>query len=630
MDNENKNKRNVNRANTKPRADKPTNGKKSFGKPTYAPKTDKPRFGDKPNGERTYAKKPYGDKPNGERTYAKKPYGDKPNGERTYSKKPYGDKPNGERTYAKKPYGDKPNGERTYAKKPYGDKPNGEHTYAKKPYGDKPNGERTYAKKPYGDKPKDTARRDEAPRAKFRTEDKPAAPRQTPKAQNGFDARRVALNALSDVNRVGSYASLALDKRLRECYLSPEDKRLATSIFYAAVENRLYIEYALSGFKKVPAEPIIEDILQIACAQILFLDRVPAHAAVDEAVKQTRVFGRDEASGFVNAVLRSLLRAIEADELKLPDTETEPSKYLSIKYSVPEHVIDMLTEAYGFETAAKIVSYRPSQRLETVRFNSLRTDANAFEAFMDKRGWTWRKSQVEGAYLVERAGNLATDPDFFDGLFTVQGESSMLAACAVEAKPGMTILDACAAPGGKSAVMCEMMRLTGRVHAWDVHEHRVELIKALAKRLRLDNIRPAVRDASVHREDLDGTLDAVLIDAPCSGLGVMVDKPDVKFKVTDESVKSLEVTQRDILNACCPYVKKGGLLVYSTCSILPRENEKQIEAFLLNHPEFKLDTDDKWLPDSLKHRFKGGMLSLIQSRDGVEGFFIARLRRTNL
>ena len=549
-----------------------------------------------------------------------------------------GKKPFEKKTYDKKPreFGAKREG-KPFDKKPREfDKKSEGKSFDRKPREfDKKNEGKPFDRKPRDfDKKNEGKPFDRKPREVDKKNDSKSFDRKPREAKNGkgsgMDARRVALNALADVNRVDAYASLALDKRLREATLSPEDRRLATNIFYQAVENKLYIEYVLKDFVKVKPEPVVEDILHIACAQILFMDRIPDHAAVDEAVKQTRAFGREEASGFVNGVLRSLLRAIEADEIKLPDTEAEPVKYLSVRYSVPETVIDRLIQAYGFETAAEIVSYRPMERLETVRPNLMKTDYVSFESFMDRRGWSWRKGTVDGAYLIERAGNLAGDPDFYDGLFSIQGESSMLSARAVEAKPGMTILDACAAPGGKSALMCEMMRGTGRVHAWDVHEHRVDLIKAMGKRLKLDNLRPAARDASVLREELMGAMDAVLIDAPCSGLGVMTDKPDLKYRVTDESITSLIQMQKKILGACASYVKRGGLLVYSTCSILPEENEKQIEAFLLSHPEFKMETKDTYLPDSLKPRLQNGMLSLIQSRDGVEGFFIARMRRTDL
>ena len=623
-------------------------GEKTYGKKPFSGKN----AGKKPYGEKSFDKKPrdFEKKPYGEKSFDKKPrdFEKKPYGEKSFDKKPrdFEKKPYGEKSFDKKPkdFEKKPYGEKSFDKKPkdFEKKPYGEKNFDKKPFGERdfdrrpPRGDRPFGKKPADHPGRDgefrpfAERPDVSERAVHPVESDGFRKERAPRSAAYADARRVALNALSDVNRADAYAALALDKRLREAKLSPEDRRLATSIFYAAVENRLNIEYVLRDFLKTPPEAAVEDILHIACAQILFLDRIPAHAAVDEAVKQTRSLGRDEASGFVNGVLRSLLRAIEADEIRYPDTETEPIQYLSVKYSVPTPVIERLVSDYGFETAAEIVSFRPAERLETVRPNLMRMDENSFEAYMDKRGWNWRRGVVPGAYLVERAGNLAADPDFYDGAFSVQGESSMLAARAVEPKPGMTVLDACAAPGGKSALMCELMRGTGRVHAWDVHEHRVELLKAMGKRLRLDNLRTAARDASVFREELEGQMDAVLIDAPCSGLGVMLDKPDLKYRVTDESIASLVETQKRILEACCPYVKPDGLLVYSTCSILPEENEKQVKEFLLNHPEFKADLGDSWVPDGLKARFENGMLRLLPSRDGVEGFFIARMRRVKM
>ena len=203
----------------------------------------------------------------------------------------------------------------------------------------------------------------------------------------------------------------------------------------------------------------------------------------------------------------------------------------------------------------------------------------------------------------------------------------MLAAYAVNAKPGMQILDACAAPGGKTCLMAETMKGAGRVYAWDLHEHRAELIRAAAKRLELDNIRAQARDASKRNENLDLSMDAVLIDAPCSGLGVMGDKPDIKYRLTNETIEALIPIQKQILETCSAYVKPGGLLVYSTCTIIPEENAGQIASFLAAHPEFEADNDASWLPEALRDGCQNGMIQLLPCRDGVEGFFIARLRR---
>lgn len=203
----------------------------------------------------------------------------------------------------------------------------------------------------------------------------------------------------------------------------------------------------------------------------------------------------------------------------------------------------------------------------------------------------------------------------------------MMACLALAPKRGMQVLDACAAPGGKACFLAELMGGTGRVQAWELHDHRTRLIAAQAKRLGLENVRPITRDASVPRPDMDSTMDAVLLDAPCTGLGTMADKPDVKYRVTEESAQELAHIQQKLLEAVAPMVKPGGVLVYSTCSVLKAENEEQIAAFLARHPEYKLDT----LPDTLPETFRaheGVGLQLLPGRDAeLSGFYIARLRR---
>lgn len=441
------------------------------------------------------------------------------------------------------------------------------------------------------------------------------------------EARRLALVALSDVARAGAYAGLALDKQLRASSISPEDKRLATSIFYSALENRLRIDYLLGQFLGRKPEPILEDILHIAVAQILFMDKIPDHAACDQAVRLTKRFGRESASGMVNGVLRNLMRARDAGELTYPDRTQFPVRYLSVMYSLPEPLVKRLVDAYGEAEAERMIAYRPDERVETVRPNALQMDDEAFEAYAARKGWSWRPGPVPGCLVLTRPGDLTGDPDFRAGAYSVQGPSSMLAALAMEPKPGMQILDACAAPGGKSCLMAERMNNTGRVYAWDLHPHRVELIKAAQARLGLDNLRPAVRDASVFRPDSEGVMDGVLVDAPCSGLGVMINKPDIKYRQSEQSIAGLVEAQRAILEACCRYVRPGGLLVYSTCTVLPEENGEQVRAFLARHPEFEPDLETGWLPEALRPLVREGTLQLQAHLNGMEGFFIARMRR---
>ena len=445
-----------------------------------------------------------------------------------------------------------------------------------------------------------------------------------------ISARDAALRALQDVVRGEAYASQALNRRLEEAGLKPEDSRLAAGLFYSAVENRLYIEHMLGKFMDQRPEPVVNDILHVAAAQILFMDRVPDHAAVDEAVKQVRAARREGFTGLVNGVLRNLIRARDAGTLSLPDREADPVAYLRARYSISAPAARRLIDAYGMDDAEAIAAWTPARRVETVRPNRLRMDADAFGQWLTAQGLAWQPGIVPDAFVVSDGGNLSAHAGYRQGLFSIQGQSAMLAAQAVQAKPGMQILDACAAPGGKTCLMAERMGTSGRVHAWDVHEHRVALIRAAVLRLGLENVRPAQRDASKAVDSMKLSMDAVLVDAPCSGLGVIADKPDIKYRQTEEGLSALPPLQRQILSACAGAVKVGGLLVYATCTILPDENQGVVRAFLEKHPNFEPDTGDDWLPEALKPRLVDGMLQILPHRDDMDGFFIARMRRKGI
>ena len=467
-----------------------------------------------------------------------------------------------------------------------------------------------YEKKPYG-----------------QMKAKPTPARQ-PAAVNtpSSNSRKVALEIFEDVVHKDAYAALSLDDRLRNANLSQLDKRFCASIVYRTIENLIRIDYALSFFLKdaEALEPQVRDILRISTCQLIFHDRIPENAIVDEAVKLTRNLGMEGLTGLTNAVLRALIRG--KDDIKWPGKE-EGARYLSIMYSVPLWLADRLMAAYGADTAEKICAYRNAAHYTVIRPNLMKLDDAGFEQLLTKKVWEVEKGLVPHAYRVRMASEMARDADYLAGNFSIQGESSMLSAQAVDVKRGMQVLDCCAAPGGKSAYLAEAMAGTGRVYAWDVHDHRVALIRATMKRLQLENIRPVVRDASVLKEDLIASMDAVLLDAPCSGLGVMDNKPDIKLRVTEASVQELTALQEKLLDVCCQYVKRNGTLVYSTCSLLPEENADQIRRFLSRHPEFALAP----LPVSFDEKFRSlyteNGLQLLPHRDGVEGFFIARMRK---
>ncbi|MDO4547271.1 MAG: 16S rRNA (cytosine(967)-C(5))-methyltransferase RsmB [Clostridia bacterium] len=442
------------------------------------------------------------------------------------------------------------------------------------------------------------------------------------------DARKLALYALSDVVRSKAYSTLTLDDHLRKSRLSLEDKRLATMIFYTALENRIRIEWVLAQFVDTMPKVAIEDILHVAAAQILFMDRIPDYAAVDMAVRQAKDLGLEVYAPFVNGTLRTLIRARDAGEIKYPDENEDIVKYLCVMHSLPEALTLRLIDDYGVDEARELIRYVPDERTQTVRPNLIKMNDAEFEKYLDTRRFEHTRGVAPHSWKIRGGGDLASDPGYKAGLFSIQGEGAMLAAYAVDPKYGWNVIDACAAPGGKSCLICELMGgNTGRVLAWDVNEKRTQLIRAAKDRLRLDNLRVAALDARKPRPDYEGQYDAVLIDAPCTGLGVMVNKPEIKYKVTNEGIESLKQIQSDILDACSDYVKPGGRLVYSTCTIIREENEKQIERFLSRNERYAPDLDDNWLPEELKPRFKNGMIQLMPHRDGMEGFFIARLKR---
>ena len=566
----------------KPRGDKPAYGEKK----SYGARSGKSAFGEKKN----FA--PRGDKP----SFSEKRFGEK----RDFA--PRGDKP---------AYGEKRSFSRSENRPAFGEKKEFVPRENRPAFGEK----RGFA--PRGDKPSFGEKRSFAPRTTERRAPRPA----------NLAPRRVALETLLDVSRSDAYASLALDKRLAQANRPRRDRAFVTQLVYGTLENRMTLDWRidqfLEGEKEI--EQTVREILRMGAYQLFYLDRVPDMAAVDESVSLTRAMGFEALTGLVNGVLRNMIRG--KNDVVWPKPQDDAVKYLSIMFSAPEALCEMLVKAYGEHDAMEILRYRPKDRTMTVRVNYLRCDDARLRSLFADDELDFEPGALEGVYKVHGAGDMTRMRAFQNGLFTIQGESSVLAARMVGAKPGQTVLDACAAPGGKTAVLSEMMNDTGRVYAWDTHAHRVELIRGTANRLKLENVRPAVKDASVPREDMAMTLDAALIDAPCSGTGVMTEKPDVKYRVTAEGVQSLCFTQAAILDAVAPMVKVGGTLVYSTCSILPQENEEQIKLFLARHPEYEVWRMGSELPEKLAaHEGEYG-LQMFAHRDGTDGFYVCRLRR---
>lgn len=612
-------------------------GERHYGKPAF----DK----NAPQGERRPFGRPAMKSEGGERRYGKPAFDrNAPQGERRPFGRPAAKPEGGERRYGKPAFDrNAPQGERRPFSKPFA-RPEGQEgaarfskpsfvpdTHEQEQTGGRPrfskqgfSQQRSYSSSARPTGPRPSFHRAGPGRTDFRSHGGAAA--RDEGTGLSADARKSAMLVLNRVLLDSGYAALSLDEHFDKVRLSQKDKRLCTRIVYLTLEHLNQLDFALDRFLEDPEkiEKRVRNILRLSAAQILLMDRVPESAAVNEAVKLTRDIGLEDLTGLVNGVLRNLIRGRQ--EIVWPQKD-EGLSYYRLMHSLPEWYAKTILEAYGQEEGEKLLSFEKQDHYISIRPNLQRVSEEKFEELIHKKVWEARPGILPGVWHVSGASDIARDNDFIDGLFSIQGEGSMVAAMAVKPKLGAQVLDACAAPGGKSAYIAEQMQGTGRVQAWDLHEHRVDLIQALADRLRLYNIRPAMRDALVYREQLDRMMDAVLIDAPCTGTGMLFEKPDLRHHLSEESYEELSGIQARLLDTCSRYVKPGGTLVYSTCSILPGENEEQIRSFLETHPDFAMDALPEEIPEQLRALSGAWGLQLLPHRDGMEGFFIARMRR---
>lgn len=444
------------------------------------------------------------------------------------------------------------------------------------------------------------------------------------KEMEGIATRRIALKVIRQVTEEGAYAALALDSALKGCGLGSTDRRLVSRLVYDTLQNMIYLDWMLSQVMAKPDTDIrLKNILRIGACQILLEDKIPQSAATNLSVQLCAEVGLHGLKGVCNGILRNLIR--KKDEIRLPDAAEHPEQAASLRYSIPEWLWSRIRNDYGDETD-QILSFSNSEAGWTIRPNLIKINDEEFQKLLDKKVWAKKKTDIPHAWIITGAMDIARDADYLAGLFSIQSRSSMIACMAMDVKRGQKILDCCAAPGGKSCYMAEMMEGTGRIQAWDIHEHRVKLIEAQAKRLALENIRPMVRDATKVRDDMKEMMDAVLVDAPCSGSGFLSQKPDLKLRMTEESVDELIEIQRQLLDTVCEYVKPGGTLVYSTCSILKDENEMQAEHFLERHPEFEETELPASIPEKYREKRNRG-LQLLEYKDGTEGFYLIRMRK---
>lgn len=440
-----------------------------------------------------------------------------------------------------------------------------------------------------------------------------------------MDAREAALLTLNTCQRQGGWSDGALKKQLAAGGLEGREAALATQLCFGVVQNQLLLDFYLSKFSNIPLrrmESKVVQALRLGLYQMLFLSRIPQSAAVNSSVELTRTHCKNpRAPGMVNAILRSLQRNLN----QLPTIpQNDPAEYLSILYSHPVWLVEELLPLLGSEGTAEYLQANNSQPPITAMVNTTRATTQQVAQLLTEQGVEVTSHPwLKGCLILNKTGNLERLDAYQQGLFYVQDPASRLMALASGAAPGMRVLDVCAAPGGKSFAAAIQMNNQGEVISCDLHPHKKKLIQAGADRLGLSIIKPMTADGKVRREEWVSAFHLVLVDAPCSGLGVIRKKPDIRYK-DPEPLADLPKVQEAILENAAGYVKQGGVLMYSTCTILPRENGEIVAAFLKKHPEFV--REDFTLPGPAGE-VSEGEITLWPQVHQTDGFFICKLRK---
>ena len=433
-------------------------------------------------------------------------------------------------------------------------------------------------------------------------------------------ARETALNALIACRKNGAWPNAALKDYLQRDRLDSRDAALATRLVYGVLQNREKLSFYLKQFltgKLSGLHPVVKDILHLGLYQISELDRVPDSAAVTEAVELAKKYcpKQKNAPALVNAVLRKAAST--------RGSWVEPVSYAE-RYSHPEELITLLKKSLPKGKLEPMLIADNTAPQTVVQVNLLKTTTEKLVELLEKQGITATSHPwMESCLILSGVGNLERLDAFREGLFYVQDPASRLSVQCAQLQKGWHVLDCCAAPGGKSFASAIAMEGTGSILSCDIYPHKAELIAKGAHRLGFENITVQCRDAALENPQWLGRFDAVIADVPCSGLGIIRKKPDIRYKNLAE-LEGLPPLQRAILENQAKYVRPGGVLLYSTCTVLPRENQEVVNAFLADHPEFCTEPLD--LPEVFP-RNDTGMLTLIPGEYDTDGFFICRLRR---
>ena len=429
--------------------------------------------------------------------------------------------------------------------------------------------------------------------------------------------REMALKVLYDVDKNGAYSNIALDEALRQARkrqekIDPRDFGFISEIVYGTISCNLTIDEIIKKYSNIRIKkisPWILNILRMSVYQILFLDKVPKSAAVNEGVNLAKRYGHKASSNFVNAILRKVSKEDYKAFFEIQDNAERISKTASM----PMWLVEELLKENTVEKVEQICQNSNIRPKVCIRVNMLKTDLPTLIEELGKQGIQVEKGESEKFLFLEGAKNIEGLKFFQEGKFTVQDEVAGSIPEILNPQPNEKILDACSSPGGKTTYMAELMKNQGEIRAWDLHEHRVKLVEKVAKRLGISMIKTEIKDAMIYEEKYAEYFDKILLDVPCLGIGVLKRKPDIKWKRKKEDIEEITKIQEKILENCSKYVKKGGELVYSTCSILKKENEDIIYKFIKNNTNFEI-------------------IKLVQvyQNEKNEGFFIAKMRKNHI
>ena len=439
--------------------------------------------------------------------------------------------------------------------------------------------------------------------------------------------RQIALTILYKIDKEEAYSNIALDEELRKNkeILNEKDIGFISEIVYGTTTWKLTIDAIIQKYCKIKMKKLskwILNILRMGIYQIIFLDKIPKSAAVNESVNLAKRYGHSASSGLVNAVLRKVEKKDYEEMFEIKDQKRK----IELTTSTPRWLIEELLKEKTIQEVEEICKASNQRPNLAIRVNTLKTNKEEVKKALESKKANVREGILEDFLIVEKMKQIEKLDIFKQGLCTVQDESAGLAALVLQPKPGENILDACSAPGGKTTYLAQLMENQGKIEAWDIHSHRTKLVEQSAKRLGIEIIQTKVKDATI-KEEKTTNFDKILLDVPCLGTGVIRRKPDIKWKHQKEDIEEITKIQKNILQNCSEYLKEGGELVYSTCSILKEENEDIIYNFLEKNRNFEIMkiTIDKE-NDFYRYLEKTGYIKVYPNQQ-ADGFFICKLKK---